>query len=525
MMLQPVGGDASIGEALQWAACTQPDKLALVGPAGRRSFGELNARVNRLASSLLRRGFTPGTRLAIIAGNAPEYIEVYLALAKLGMVAVPINPLLTAAEIARLLAHAEASAVFLDAEAAKRLATLWTATPALSESRRIVWGAPSAVPQAFESLIAAGSPENPPVVPVLTNCYFHTYTSGTTGTPKGCVVDQAAFVNGFKRIAIAFHLQREDVHVVPAPLFHEAPAFYALLTLFIGGSVCVVPAFDAGRVIHLIEQERITSGFVVPTMLARMSSVQASERRDLISLRVILVAGAPLPAMVRDAALREFPHADLTEFYGATEVGVISCIVHNRHPHKTGSVGRPILGMSVSIVNDAGQPVGPDQVGEVLIAGPLFMREYFRNPAANAEAFRDGWFSLGDIGKLDHEGYLYLVDRKKDVINTGGEKVYPAEVEAVLAEHSAVADVAVIGVADPDWGEAVRAVVVPAADLTAEELLRFARERLAPFRQPKSIVWASEIPRTASGKILRTLLRERHASGPGALRSNVTEPD
>ncbi|HXP58336.1 MAG TPA: AMP-binding protein [Streptosporangiaceae bacterium] len=489
--------DESMPGMLRWQARHRPDAVAVVCGDQRRTYAELDARSERIAAGLLGRGLAGGDRVAVLLANRVEYLEIYQAAARSGLTLVPVNPALTGPEIEYILADSGATLLIAEAALAAGLAT---GLPVITV------GGPD---DEFEKLItSAGLASGPDPGPETV--FFQGYTSGTTGRPKGCVQTLGAFVSHHRRSFAQYRHDDRDIMLMPGPMFHEAPALFSLAQLFFGGTVLLMPRFDAEAAVTAIEQQRATMiGFAVPTMLDRMIAVAPG--RDTGSLRSIIVAGAPLHPDTLAGALRAFPSAELNEFYGGTEIGLVTSIGHRAQREYGSSVGTPLPGMDVLLLDDDDQPVPAGEIGQVYVT-PVMMAGYHGRPEATAAATRtvDGvaWLTLGDLGRLDEHGHLHLVDRKSHMIITGGENVYPAEVEAVLIEHPGVADVAVIGLADPAWGEAVTAVVVPAGDPPGlEELRTFARTRLAGYKIPRRLEVVPAIPRTASGKIIKHVLK------------------
>jgi acyl-CoA synthetase (AMP-forming)/AMP-acid ligase II len=432
----------------------------------------------------------------VLMANRIEYLEIYQAAARSGLTLVPVNPALTGPEIEYILA--DSGAVLLIADAGSAVAT---GLPTITV------GGPD---NEFEELIASAAYPDAGPDPGPEAVFFQGYTSGTTGRPKGCGQTLGAFVGHYRRSFALYRHDDQDVMLMPGPLFHEAPALFSLAQLFYGGTVLLLPRFDAEDAIVAIEQQHATTiGFAVPTMLDRLIPVAAG--RDTGSLRSIVVAGAPLHPDTMDGVLQAFPSARLHEFYGGTEIGIITDIEHRAQREHGSSVGTPVPGFDVLLLDDDDRPVAAGEIGQIYVT-PVMMAGYHGRPEATAAATRiiDGaaWLTLGDLGRLDEHGHLHLVDRKSHMIITGGENVYPAEVEAVLASHPGVADVAVIGLPDATWGEAVTAVITSGGDPPGlEELRAFARARLAGYKTPRRLVLVAEIPRTASGKILKHQLR------------------
>jgi acyl-CoA synthetase (AMP-forming)/AMP-acid ligase II len=490
--------DESMPGMLRWQAVHRPDATAVVCGECRLSYADLDRRSDALARGLLGRGVRPQDRVAVLLGNRAEYLEIYEAAARSGLVLVPVNTQLSSPEIEYILEDSGAVLLVTD-------------VPGLTGGRlpTILLGDDGV--DGYEALIA-GAPDVPVPLPAPDTVFFQGYTSGTTGRPKGCVQRSEAFVAHHRRSFALYRHDEHDVMLMPGPLFHEAPALFSLAQLFFGGTVVVMPRFEAATALETIERERVTMiGFAVPTMLDRI--VQTDDAHDTSSLRAIVTAGAPLRADTCDDVLARFPTAALHEFYGGTEIGIITAIEHRSARAHGTSVGTPVPGSSVLLLDDADREVPVGEIGLIHVS-PVMMEGYHGRPEATQEATRtfDGvpWLTLGDLGRLDEDGHLHLVDRKNHMIISGGENVYPAEVESVLMDHPGIVDVAVLGLPDPDWGEVVTAVVTtdgPVPDLAA--IREFCAGRLAGYKTPRKVIAVDEIPRTASGKILKHVLRGR----------------
>ncbi len=500
--------DRSMGGMLRWAAANHPDRAAVICGDLRWTWRQLDERANRAANALLGLGIRPGDRVGLYFTNHPDYLALYLAAAKTGIVAATVNPALTASELGFILGDSGAVLVVTDAPRAPIVAQ------ARPDLRALVVGAD------FDDLLTAADAGEPPVQVEVDGPFYQGYTSGTTGFPKGCVQTHRAFVDHHWRCHDAFGSGYPDVMLIPGPLFHEAPALFALEHLMFGGTLVVLPTFTPEALLEAVAAHGCTLlGFAVPVMLARMCDLLEADpgRYDVSGLRSIVVAGAPLLEDTLQTTLRAFPNAVLREFYGGTELGVVTSVDHRQCPERGRTAGIPLRGIATLILSPEGEILPPGEVGEVF-ASPVMMAGYHGRPDATAEAVRtfDGvdWISLGDLGFLDKDGYLYLVDRKKHMIISGGENVYPVEIENVLAEHRAVADVAVIGLPDARWGEKVTAVVVTATgkNLTLDELDTFCRSRLAGYKIPKHLVVLDDLPRTPSGKVLKHVLRDMLAA-------------
>ena len=346
----------------------------------------------------------------------------------------------------------------------------------------------------------------------MSACYFQGYTSGTTGFPKGCVNPHREFADCLRRIATIYKVTEDDRELVAAPLFHEAPALFALLQIFRGGAVIVTNDVSPANVFATIDREAATWTFMVPTMWASMVSSEEMGRFDLASLRLLLSGGSPLLTHTKEALLQRFPKAGLNEFYGATEVGLVTNLRPEDQRRKVRSVGQPVIGMFIEIRDENGNVVPNGEVGEIHIGGATIIREYFNNPAATAEARRGSFFTLGDMGRFDEEGYLYIVDRKKDMIISGGENIFPNDIEEVLYRHAAVEMAAVVGAPDPKWGEIVVAAVTlkPGSSVGEAELIAHCKTFLSSFKVPKRIDFRDQMPMSSFGKILRRDVRKSY---------------
>jgi acyl-CoA synthetase (AMP-forming)/AMP-acid ligase II len=497
-----------IGDALHWYATYTSDRPAVVSSMGTQTYAELWSRTCRLSSGMAELGVKPGDRVALLMQNSNRYIELYQAAALMGVAVVPLNFRFVAAEIE----YVGARALFFDAAFADVVESLRAKLASVADRHVVIEGSPAHGTYSYEALIAAGQ-ETPPSEPAdLSACYFQGYTSGTTGFPKGCVNPHREFADCLRRIATIYNISENDRELVVAPLFHEAPALFALSQIFRGGTVIVTSDSSPANVFAMIDREAATWTFMVPTMWASMVASEDINRFDLGSLRFLLSGGSPLLTHTKEAILERLPKAGLHEFYGATEVGLVTNLRPEDQARKVRSVGRPVIGMLVELRDDNGDVVRDGQVGEIHIGGATIIREYFNNPIASAEARRGGFFTLGDMGRFDEEGYLYIVDRKKDMIISGGENIFPNDVEDVLYRHPAVEMTAVVGAPDPKWGEIVVAAVTlkPGQSTDEAELIAHCKTHLSSFKIPKRIDFLERMPLSSFGKILRRDVRKTY---------------
>lgn len=508
------------GEQLARAAQKFADRTALVCCEERRTFAELDRRVDRLAAALSARGVGPGDRLALLMGNSLEMVESLFAGWRLGALVVPVNFRLVAEEVRFVLDDAGASAIVVDGHLGPLLAGI---RPALPDLRTVVvhGAAQAAGPggEAFDVLLAEAGDTRPPAVLVADHApALIMYTSGTTGRPKGAVLTHfnllMSTLGGMVTQGITGD---DDVWYANLPLFHIGGLSGLLPYVMGGGTSVVVPStgFDPDEAVSDLEHHGVTGCVFVG--LQWDAVCDAIERRQLpprLRLRRASWGATGTPVAVLERIHRVLPGVPLFSFFGQTEMSPVTCVLRAEDAQrKRGSVGRPMVNVEARLVDDDGRPVPPGEVGEIVYRGPTVMQGYWGMPEANEEAFRGGWFHSGDLCRADEDGYLYVVDRKTDMIVSGGENIYCPEVEAVLRAHHGVAEVAVIGVPHPRWGETPRAVVVPAdpaSPPTLDDLVAWCRDRIASYKKPTSLVVVDQMPYNAAGKIMKPVLRRQH---------------
>ncbi len=495
-------------------AALRPDKVALIGGERSLTYAELNARAKRVANALSGLGVTAGDRVALMGHNSLEVLEVAAGLSKLGAILVPINYRLREHEVAYVLNDSGSKAVVAGPECVSVVELARAETPHTPAAIAIGTEAPAGWLH-YEALLAAASEQQPPGGSGLNSTIG--YTSGTTGNPKGAYRPRGVPGQNIVPILQAFELSENDIYLLAGPYYHSAPSFFTSVHFSLGATVVVQSRFDAVEALQLIERHRITTTFLAPTLLQRLCMIpdEIARQYDTSSLRAIILGAAPCPYALKVQAIQRFGER-LWEFYGATETAFVTILRPEDQLRKPGSCGTIAPQQEIRLLNEAGEPVPDGTPGEIWTRSP-WLAEYYNQPEATSKSMRDGFFSVGDIAYRDSEGYYYICDRKIDMVISGGVNIYPAEIEAVLAAHPAVADVAVIGVPDAHWGESVKAVVElrPGKSATAEELIAFCGERLADYKKPRSVDFVDELPRNPAGKLLKNQIREPYWAGTG----------
>lgn len=496
-------------------AKNHPDRPAFLAPGEPTSYGELHAEVNRLSHALGELGLRPGDALATVLSNRPEFLTVLLAAFQSGLYLVPASRHLTAPEIGYILADSGAKAVVTENAFAGAV------TRAADEAGMPAEGRLSVDPAegygSMAALCAAGSPE-PPGKRQMGSIML--YTSGTTGRPKGVrrpLLDvPPELVIDVMRQTLIRHLglqAGDEVHLAIGPLYHSAPCVHALLSLNLGHALVVASHFSPEPALELIQRHGVTNSFMVPTMFHRMLALpdDVRSRYDVSSLRQVYHSAAPIPVETKQRMM-DWWGPVLYEYYGSTESGPVVVATPEQWLARPGTVGRAVDGVQIKILDADGAELPPGETGLIYASGqPGF--EYHGDPEKTASAMRGDFYTPGDLGHLDEDGWLYMSDRRTDLIISGGVNIYPAEIENVLLQHPAVGDVVVIGVPDEDWGQIVVALVEPAdgaapGDDLAADLLAHCEPRLAKLKHPRRVEFRASLPRTPSGKLSRRRVRE-----------------
>jgi len=509
--------DLRVADVVRGHAGARPDAVAVRHGDRTVTYSQLDERSSRLAQMLLATGAGPGARFAHVDRSAPEVVELFVAAAKIGAVAVPLNWRLAVPELSAIVADAGAPLLIAGPAFGGIAAEVAAAVP---QQLEVVGVGPE-----YEAWLAAARSDDPGGSGEAHDPVVQMYTSGTTGTPKGVLTTQRNLAAATLNVP-SWRFDAASVSLTPLPMFHVGGIGWTYLGLSQGATTILVSEFDAAAVLDLLESARVTNAVFVPTILQMLTAVPGAAERDYSALRSIAYGASPITTPVLKAALRTF-RCPLFGVYGLTETtgGVVQLEPEDHDPdgpreHLLRSAGRPRPWTELRVVDPAsGGELPAGAVGEVWMRGPNVMAGYANQPAETAAALTpDGWLRTGDGGFVDEHGYLFLTDRIKDMIVTGGENVYPVEVEEALSNHPGVAEVAVIGVPDERWGEVVKAVVVlrPDSPPSVDDLVAFARERLAGYKLPRSIEFVDELPRNPSGKVLKHELRDRYRTVPAA---------
>jgi fatty-acyl-CoA synthase len=506
----PAAAEIDLAALLERRARTSPERAAVTFQGHTRTFAQVQDRVRRLAQVLRDGGVGRGDRVAYLGHNHPAMLETLFAAANLGAVTVPLNWRLAGPELGYAITHSRAHTVLADDEHVPVIEAIRGDLPGVRHLR-VGDGRPHPGWEDGEALLAAagGLPQRVRVDPADPALIM--YTSGTTGRAKGVVLTHANLWWHNIGVILALDIAHDDVSLVCAPMFHIGALNVTTIATWIkGGRLLIHPGFEPRAVLEDLQRERVSTMFGVPVMCEALSGLPGFERADLSALRLIITGGAPVPV----GLIRRFQErgVDLAQGYGLTEASPVTAFLTAENAtRKLGSAGRPLLLCDMRIVSPEGEPLSPGRPGEIEVRGPSVTPGYLDDPEATARAFDGGWLRTGDGGWIDEEGFVFVADRIKDMIISGGENIYPAEVEGALFDHPDVAEVAVIGTPDDRWGETVCAVVVPGpgAGPDLEGLREHAARRLGRYKLPRRLEVVDALPRNPTGKVLKTELRAR----------------
>ena len=496
-----------------------PEKEAVVFEDTRLTYRQLNCRINRLANALTKMGLKPGNRLTVLAENTHKYLEIYFAAAKLGLSTTPLNFRLSDDEIIHILNDCEATCFFVGDGYEERALKMQDRLKTIDAWIALDQKMPDYI--LYEEMLNDASEAEPEVEVGENDLAVLMYTGGTTGLPKGVMLSHRNIMTGVMNANLISHITSDDSTCFVLPLFHVSfwPAFCLMLA---GGKVAINRKPDLNEILRIIQDEGCTHMNAVPTVYGWLLQLGNPDDYDLTSLKVLSYAGSPFPPEILKQCMEKFGPI-FSQGYGATETagGAISFLPEKDHAlsgPKTRllvSAGRAALCSEICIVDKEGHALPANEVGEITVKGEHVMMGYWKNPEQTKKALRGGWYHTGDMGYMDEDGYLFMLDRKADMIVTGGENVYPKEVEDVLYEHPAVSMAAVVSAPDEKWGERVQGVVVlkPDQQVTEKELVDFCKEKLGGYKCPKSVVFWDAIPTTPIGKILRKDVKKKFWEG------------
>jgi fatty-acyl-CoA synthase len=516
---EALGRRLLLGELVARNARKSPDKEAVVYGDTRLTYREFNARINRLAHALMDMGIEKGEKVAVLLFNCNQFLECYFALAKMGAVTVPLNFRLHPEELEYIVNNADAVAFIVGEAFVDTIRGIQKNLPRVRQYISVT-EKPVEGMLHFESLLQKYPDDEPLVLVEEDDPVFIMYTAGTTGRPKGAVLthENQVMLWTLATVEVGREPGIGDMSLWRAcavpPIFHIASFGICLAYLLYGATVILpVEVFNPVEIMQMLEREKCDSVLLIPAMANFLLQMPDLDKYDTSSLKAWFSGAAILPTQLRKRIMETFPQVKIFDCFGQTETNaMVSMLRPSDAERKEASVGKGLPFIEIRVVDDQDRDVPVGEVGEAIYRGPAIMKEYYNNPEATAVAFRNGWFHSGDAIRQDEEGFLYVVDRKTDMIVSGGENIYPAEVEEVLYRHPKILEAAVIGVHDEQWGENVKAIVVvkPGETLAEEEVIEFCKEHLASYKKPRSVDFIDALPRNPAMKVLKTVLRERY---------------
>jgi acyl-CoA synthetase (AMP-forming)/AMP-acid ligase II len=508
----------NLGQMVKMNSKKFPNHIAIKEKERSFSYTDLNNRVNKLSHSLLSMGLKRGDKFAVLLENSIEIVESYLAAAKTGLVVVPVHFRFVGREIVNVIEDSDAEAFIVHDEFTPTINSIKSNLNNIPSNRYIVVGKKVKGYKEYEEFIN-NSPDNEPEFNVeCKDPWIILYTSGTTGRPKGVVRSHESYIAFFLINAVDFGFNEHDVCLNVMPLYHVNSTFYTFLFLYLGGIAYIHPArhFQADEILQIIKKEKITFISLIPTHYNLILNASDNAKKlDVSSIRKLLCSSAPVTKSMKKAIMEFFKDVDLYEAYGSTEAGLVTLLKPEDQLRKLGSIGYEAVGTDIiKLLDEDGKEVGMGEIGELYSRGPMMFDEYYKMPKKTASSFKGEWFSAGDMAKRDKDGFFYIIDRKDNMIITGGEHVYPSEVQEIICSHPDVFDCAVIGTAHDKWGEQVTAVVVQKekTKLNEKAVIEYCRDKMSGYKRPKKVIFIKdeEMPRTPTGKILHRILRERY---------------
>jgi long-chain acyl-CoA synthetase len=513
-----------VGDILVRNASKFPEKIAVVSEDFAENYATMNIRVNCIASILLRKGVKKGDRLGVLVHNGHQFIEIYFAAAKTGAIFCPYNNHLKRSELKEIIEYSTPRFLFFDTDYEEVVGSLQSELTSV-ECLICLQECRSLSAESYEHMISAGEASEPGIAIAGDDVMSMFFTAGTTGRPKGALHTHRHVVVNAATGVIELKVDYDDRVLITFPVYHVAGEDNIMRHSFMPNTIFLrrEGGFNAAEVLKFIEENRVTRCQFVPTMIHTLLQLPDVGQYDLSSLRLIIYTGAPMPVELLKKAMQAFP-CRFAQLYGQTESGPVTMLLRpedhvldgeEKHVQRLASTGKPVLDYEIRIVNEHGDDVKPGEVGEIIGRSEAMMKAYWQMPEETENKLRDGWLYTGDLGRFDEDGFIYIVERKNDMIISGGVNIYPREIEEVLYRNEAVSEAAVIGVADDHWGEAVKAVVVlkESAKATSDEIIRFCGEHLAGYKKPRSVEFWNELPKSPQGKILKRVIKESFKEG------------
>lgn len=513
----------NLGQNLKVNAKKFANKVALKEKKRNFTYAQTNERVNQLANNLLSLGLKKGDKLGVLLENCVEMVELYLATAKTGLIIVPINFRLVGREVGYILNNSDAKALFVHDQFTDTINGIRNELPNLPQEHYFVVGKDSVGYMAYDLFLTGGSLEEPDCEVLPEDIWILIYTSGTTGKPKGVLRSHESHIAYYLLNGLEFGFTKDDICMNVMPLCHINSVYYTFNFIYLGATAYIHPAmsFKPEDVLDIIGKEKITFISLIPTHYSLiLRAGEAGRKWDVSSMRKILCSSAPVRQKMKMEIMKFFPGVQFYEAYGSTEGGVVTILKPEDQLKKLGSIGCETLGTDLIKLLDAnGKDVPTGEVGEIFSCGPMLFSGYYKLPEKTTQSFRGKYFSAGDMGRMDADGYFSIVDRKDNMIITGGEHVYPSEVEELVGSHPAVDDCACIGMPDEKWGEKVAIFIVPksgasGAEINEQDIKEYCKKNLSAYKCPKEVLFIAPeaMPRTTTGKILHRELREKFVS-------------
>jgi fatty-acyl-CoA synthase len=506
----------NVGDWIRKWSSLQPQKYALFFEDQPFTYQKLNHRINQLCHLLLEMGVKKGDRIAVLLHNCNQYLEIFFGLSKIGALLVPLNWRLAGPELEFILKDSGSSLLVFEPEFEEVVTSIRSHLNILNRNYLTIGQPYLDWTTDYEKAIS-GKPMGEPLMNGSAgdeDPHILMYTSGTTGTPKGAVLSQSKTLFNALNADIFYNLTSRDVMIIPRPLFHSGGLLVeSTPVLYKGGTLILRKRFRPNEILETIQKYRVTLLELSATVFQFILQDCDLDQYDLSSVRCFFTGGERIPM----AMLKEYHRRGIliSQIFGQTESSTITFLPAEQAINKIGSVGLPVFHVEVKIVDKMGKEVKPGEVGEIIVKGPTLMSGYWNRPDLTAETIRDGWLHTGDLAKTDEEGYIYIVDREKDMYVSGGENVYPAEIEKIFFSHPKILDAGVVGVSDDKWGEVGKAYLAlkPGETMSEEEALKFLHGKVAKFKIPKYVKFVEELPKTASGKIKKFLLKKWHQTG------------